>query len=401
MRPVPPESRAPATAHLGAPDRARGSFFALLRVRSFGDTHNSILRLALVVALVFAALPAGLSFSFDRNNPVAPLPEPDPPDPKKVDLGRTLFFDPILSAHENLTCASCHDLQAGGTIAVRRAIGLADGRVLFNVPTIFNVSNNHSLGWRGRIKTLDAQNEKVLMDPNLMAMSWDELLPRLERSPAYRARFREVYGERPRREAVLDAIASFEISLRTPDAPFDRFVRGEKGALSPEQAKGYALFRDYGCVSCHQGSNIGGNMVQRLGVFSDDDLTAVEGAEAGVDARENREDTAANTPVAERDLDTGGDFRVPSLRNVAVTAPYFHDGRAETLPQAVSLMGRLQLGRDLSDPDVAAITAFLESLTGRFNNRSLELEPSSVKEPSSTDPVVQPTVPYEVRGARP
>ncbi len=336
-------------------------------------------RLAAVV--IFAILPIGLSFGLDRNEPVAPLPTHDLSDPTKVDLGRSLFFDPLLSSTGNVSCATCHDLEAGGTIRVKRAIGFADGRELFNVPTVFNVSNNRNFGWRGLMKTLNAQNEKVLLDPNLMATTWQELIPRLQNSPRYARDFQMAYGLPPNRETVLDALASFEISLRTPDAPFDRFLRGDVAALSADAARGYRLFKDYGCVSCHQGSNIGGNMVQRLGLFVDDNMNS---SDAGSENNEGTFDGDEPEGSSDRDAFMGSaadEFRVPSLRNVAVTAPYFHDGRTETLPQAVSLMGRLQLGRELTDPDVAAITAFLESLTGQFAERSLDAPP-----PSSTDP---------------
>jgi cytochrome c peroxidase len=241
-------------------------------------------------------------------------------------------------------------------------MGLADGHALFNVPTIFNVANNHRLGWRGHIKSLAAQNEKVLLDPNLMDMNWETLIPKLDGSAAYQTQFKEAYDAPPTKEAVLDALISFETSLSTPDAPFDRYLRGDTGVLSATQIRGYQLFRDYGCVSCHQGANVGGNMVQRLGLFS-----------SGTTGRDYFD------PSPDMAVDSGNAaaiqvFRVPSLRNVAVTAPYFHDGRVQQLPQAVSQMGKLQLGRDLSATDVEALTAFLQSLTGRYQGKSLSNE---------------------------
>ncbi|WP_117195886.1 cytochrome-c peroxidase [Rhizobium terrae] len=295
-------------------------------------------RLGYAITIFLAVLPIDRSFGFNRNEPVAPLPDAEPRDVRKVELGRALFSDTILSGNDAVSCASCHDLAAGGTNRMPRAIGLADGKMLFNVPTIFNVSNNHTLGWRGNIKSLAVQNEKVLLDYNLMAVTWDRLLPKLAGS-SYGAQFEAAYGSPPTREAVLDALISFEMSLRTPNAPFDRYMRGDAGALSVQQIEGYQLFKDYGCVSCHQGSNIGGNMTQKLGIFL-----------------------------------PNGDalpFRVPSLRNVAITGPYFHDGSVDQLPQAVSMMGRLQLGRELPEEDIAAIVAFLTSLTGIYDDGNL------------------------------
>ncbi|MGO6747942.1 cytochrome-c peroxidase [Rhizobium ruizarguesonis] len=309
--------------------------------------------------LLVAVVPIDLSLGLDRNEPLTVLPNVDPLDPKKVELGRALFFDPILSAGNAVSCASCHDLDHGGTIQISRAIGLSDGHALFNVPTIFNVANNHRLGWRGNIKSLTAQNEKVLLDQNLMAMNWDTLLPKLDVSADYKAQFAAAYGVAPTKETVLDALVNFEGSLRTPDAPFDRYLGGDIGALSAAQVKGYQLFKDYGCVSCHQGANVGGNMVQRVGLFAAGTVSS---------------DYLGNTGDAPADPGSPNAmqiFRVPSLRNVAVTAPYFHDGHIQQLPQAVSQMGKLQLGRDLSEGDVEAITAFLRSLTGRYQGRSL------------------------------
>lgn len=292
------------------------------------------------------------SLAFDRNGPFAPLPDIERPDSGKVALGQALFHDPILSAGNDVSCASCHDLKTGGTMRVPRPFGKVDGKPLFNVPTIFNVANNHALGWRGAIRSLSVQNEKVLLDPNLMGAEWGDLLAKLAGSPTYMDAFARAYASPPTREAVLDALGSYEISLRTPNSPFDRYMQGDIAALTARQIEGYRLFKDYGCASCHQGSNIGGNMSQMLGIFSNEDRYLPE------------------SPTGEGE---GGDeaqwpFRVPSLRNVAQTAPYFHDGRTAHLPEAVSQMGRLQLGRRLSPEDVASITAFLESLTGLYGD---------------------------------
>ncbi|APO77146.1 cytochrome-c peroxidase protein (plasmid) [Rhizobium etli 8C-3] len=306
--------------------------------------------LAVAMGLCFAL--SEPSLGFDRNEPVAPLPEIDRLDAGKVALGQSLFFDPILSSDNQMSCASCHDPAAGGTMRTPRPTGKVDGKPLFNVPTIFNVANNHMFGWRGSLRSLVEQNEKVLLDPNLMGAQWDDLVSKLDGSKGYGDAFREAYGSPPTREAVLDALGAYEISLRTPGAPFDRYMRGDLAALTPQQIEGYGLFKDYGCASCHQGSNIGGNMSQRLGIFNDNNR----------DFRESPVDVATDQDEERRP------FRVPSLRNVAKTAPYFHDGRTPDLTEAVSQMGLLQLGRYLSPGDIAALRAFLESLTGNVPN---------------------------------
>ncbi|MDP3410364.1 cytochrome-c peroxidase [Bosea sp. (in: a-proteobacteria)] len=300
-------------------------------------------------------------------SPLSPLPTPPALDPARVKLGEALFHDPILSSRQALACNSCHDLSRGGTIKRDRSVGY-DGRVHeFNVPTLFNVANSYRMGWRGQLTSLSDKTDQVLTAPNLMANDWETLLPRLRRSRAYGVRFMAAYGRQPDREAVLDALVTFQRSLATPNAPFDRFLKGDERAITPQQRAGYDLFRSYGCASCHQGSNVGGNMSQIFGVFG-----GVEGPRP-----DSVQSHPAGPPAAS--LADASDerhvYRVPSLRNVAVTAPYFHDGRTDSLSEAVDIMGRSQLGRMLSETDIAAITAFLESLTGEYDGKPLVAAP--------------------------
>lgn len=308
---------------------------------------------------------AGVAFSQDAalqdpasQSALSPLPPPPGLPVAKVALGERLFHDPLLSGREKLSCSACHDLETGGTVRLPRTIGY-DGQVhAFNAPTIFNVGNNYRLGWRGRFTSLVVQNEAVLNDPGLMAANWPLLLSRLTREQSYLSAFRQVYGGPPSRETVLDALVAFQMSLMTPNAPFDRFLKGDKGALTPVQQEGYRLFVDYGCVSCHQGVNIGGNMFQIFGVFGSPDA---EGPPRPSDLDKRLQATDGDESV----------FRVPSLRNVEITAPYFHDGRAVTLRDAIAVMGRSQLGRELSESDIANLEAFLKSLTGEYNGKRL------------------------------
>ena len=193
-----------------------------------------------------------------------------------------------------------------------------------------------------------------------MGAEWTELLARLRGDPDYVRAFRAAYGRSPRREDVLDALARFQRSLLTPDAPFDRYLRGDAGALPPDARRGYELFKSYGCVSCHQGLNVGGNLFQRFGVFADPFA-----------AEPTPQDSALGRfTVTGREADRGV-FRVPSLRNVAVSAPYLHDGRATTLERAVAIMGQTQLGIQLPARDVELIVRFLETLTGEYGGRPL------------------------------
>lgn len=301
-------------------------------------------------------------------DPIAALPPAPPLDPAAVNLGERLFNDTLLSSKNMLACASCHNLETGGTVRLRRTVGYNGRMHRFNAPTIFNVGNNYRLGWRGDFTSLEAQNEKVLTDENLMDATWPSLLAKLRANAVYASMFKQVYGKPVDAPSVLNALATFQRSLMTPNAPFDRFLAGDPSALSPEAQTGYVLFKDYGCASCHQGSNIGGNMFQNFGIFA----SPLPNGSPVTDGDLGR----FTITGADRDI---GVFRVPSLRNVAVTAPYFHDGRADDLADAVRIMARSQLGRELSPGDVEALVAFLNSLTGEHNGRSLQ-QPSTQTE---------------------
>lgn len=297
--------------------------------------------------------------------PLAPLESPGYLDPARVALGAQLFSDPILSSKNRLSCVSCHDLTKGGTVNERRTVGY-DGRVhRFNAPTIFNVGSNYRLGWRGEFTSLEEQNEKVLLDENLMAATWPMLLERLRNSQVYSSTFQHIYGHPVDRVDLLDALATFQRSLSTPNSAFDRYLAGDSTALTPKEMEGYRLFKDYGCASCHQGSNIGGNMFQKFGIFS-----------PPPSGNSRSDGDLGRYTLTGQEADKGV-FRVPSLRNVAVTAPYFHDGRVSSLPAAVEIMARSQLGRTLTSKDSDALVAFLKTFTGEYNGHKLQAASST------------------------
>jgi cytochrome c peroxidase len=292
--------------------------------------------------------------------PISPVAEPEVADAAKLALGEKLFRDRRLSRGDVVACDSCHRLDQGGDDRHRRPNGL-DGRPLdFNAPTIFNVALNFRLNWRGNFRTLAEQNEAVLLDPRLMGTNWDELLATLRTDQDYVAAFGAAYGARPERATVLDALSVFQRSLATPNARFDLYLRGVRDAITADEERGYRLFKAYGCIACHQGQNVGGNLFQKFGIFSDP--------------------FAESADVAESDLgrfaitgqhDDRHVFRVPSLRNVAITAPYFHDGRTASLAHAVEIMARDQLGRELPKQDVQLIVQFLGTLTGEYRGHPL------------------------------
>lgn len=316
--------------------------------------------LALWVAGTWAlALPLGAQPT-RPDEPINPLKPPVIAEPGKVALGEALFLDARLSRDNSVACTACHALDGAGQDGRARADGL-DGRPLqFNSPTVFNAALNFRLNWRGNFRTLEEQNEAVLLDPALMGANWPDLLAKLAGDRDLRRAFIQVYGGPPDRARVLDALAAFQRSLLTPNARFDRYLAGDADAITAEEEQGYRLFKAYGCVACHQGANIGGNLFQRFGIFTDPFAGRANAGEADLGR------FAVTGNAADRHV-----FRVPSLRNVAVTGPYFHDGRTTSLAEAVDLMARSQLGRALPPEDVQSIVTFLGTLTGEFRGRSL------------------------------
>jgi cytochrome c peroxidase len=268
--------------------------------------------------------------------PITPIPEAVITDMQKVRLGERLFGDTRLSHDNSRSCMSCHDLRKNGASTARHDVGLDGAQLPLNTPTIFNATLNFRLGWEGKLQTFESDIQAALDNPQVMATSLTEVLQRLNADPGIRREFTMAYGRRPDAENVLDAIVSFERTLVTPDSRFDRWLTGDVAALSAEELDGYRLFKSLGCVSCHQGVNVGGNLFQRHGIFR---------------------------PLASPKPEI---LRVPSLRNVATTPPYFHDGSAPTLGDAVRKMGAAQLNSTLTDQQVIAIVAYLQTLTGQY-----------------------------------
>lgn len=301
------------------------------------------------------ALPgAPTAISGDALQPVLPLVPVPGLSPERVALGERLFHDARLSADFSLSCASCHNLGKGGVDGRRFSLGVGGAAGGINAPTVLNSAYSLAQFWDGRAASLEEQAAGPIHNPLEMGSSWAQVLARLSQDAALRAAFARAYPDGLTAANVANAIATFERSLVTVNSRFDRYLRGEADLLTPLEIEGYRRFREYGCTSCHQGMLLGGNMYQKFGVLGD---------------------YFAGRPVTKADLGrynvTQQDsdrhvFKVPSLRNVALTAPYFHDGSAATLPQAVLVMARYQLGRELSAPDVEAIVAFLNTLSGEL-----------------------------------
>lgn len=293
-------------------------------------------------------------------SPLLPLPSLPALAADKVALGKQLFHEPRLSKSDHLSCASCHDLQQGGVDHQRVSVGINGKLGSINAPTVFNSSLNFVQFWDGRAKTLEEQAAGPIHNPVEMGSNWSEVLGKLNADVAYQQAFRRVYPDGITARNIADALATFERSLLTPRARFDRYLLGDKKALNALEREGYRRFVEHGCASCHQGAAVGGNMFQHFGVmenyFKGRTLTAADMGRFNVTGLE-----------MDRHV-----FKVPSLRNVALTAPYFHDGSAKTLEEAIQIMGRFQLGRVLSPEDVVALAAFLRTLTGEWDGKPLQ-----------------------------
>jgi len=309
------------------------------------------LMLKYAAALSFAvALP---SFAVPLDEPIKPLPESLKQDPARVEIGRRLFNDPRLSANGGVSCASCHDLNHGGADRRDYSVGFSGQRTGVNAPTVLNAALNFRQFWNGRADSLEAQVDQVIRNPVEMGSKWADVVTKVARDAKYQEDFGRAYKDGVTQANIQNALATFERTLITPNSRFDRYLRGERNAISDEEKAGYAKFKHYGCVACHQGVNIGGNMFQKFGVMGD--YFAKRGSPTEADL---------GRYLATGDEEDKHVFKVPSLRNVALTAPYFHDASAKTLADAVDVMFRYQLGRAASRGDKEAIVKFLHTLTG-------------------------------------
>jgi cytochrome c peroxidase len=287
-----------------------------------------------------------------------------------VELGKKLYFDPRLSKSGFISCNSCHNLSMGGTDNIPTSIGDKWQQGPINAPTVLNSSLSVAQFWDGRAADLKAQAGGPIANPGEMAFSHTLAIGVLESIPAYVREFKQVFGkDKVDIDQVTLAIAEFEKTLVTPNSRFDQWLLGKHDALSADEQAGYKLFKESGCVACHNGPAVGGASFQKMGVVAP---------------------YKANSPAEGRSAVTGKDidrftFKVPTLRNVEMTYPYFHDGAVNTLPEAVDVMGRLQLGKKFTSDENGKIVAFLKTLTGDQPNFALPiLPPSSDKTPRPT-----------------
>lgn len=283
-----------------------------------------------------------------NREPIQPIPDNKTFNSGKVALGERLFQDRRLDSNQRRACADCHNLDIGGTDKLAFSVNSSGIATRFNTPTIFNVSLNSQYYWSGKFISLEDQIDDALKEINA---TWPQLVHRVNAIPAYVTRFNALYADGVTAQNIQDALIHFERSLLTPNSPFDRFLKGDSNALGRNELQGYKLFKSYGCITCHQGQNIGGNFV----------LNVSKIAEPFGKLNSTRERLQGKLQY----------IRVPSLRNVALTAPYFHDGSATNLYQAVQRMIDEYLGMNIAEEDIYFIVSFLQSLTGEYKGKQL------------------------------
>lgn len=298
-----------------------------------------------------------------RQEPITPIPLNNIINIEKALLGETLFSDVRLSRDSTLSCASCHKLDAGGDDNTAMGLSISAEQHVINTPSIFNARYNFRQNWDGSVKSLHDQINFVMTNHHEFDNKWDDAIKQLSLDDSLSNSFKQIYKDGITQENIIDAIVEFENTLVTPNSRFDRYLRYEENSLTQDEIDGYLAFKELGCISCHQGINIGGNLYQKFGVFYD--YIAERGEITKQDyGRKN---------TSKRQMDAFV-FKVPSLRNVAVTAPYLHDGSAATMEEVISIMGKTQLGRTLTNDEISLIKTFLNTLTGEYKNKSLDTE---------------------------
>ncbi len=319
--------------------------------------------------LMLASLSCVISLCYAGPHPaVLPISESPNPKSEKAQLGKSLFYDTLFSQNKQSSCASCHDVRQGGMDSLAKYKGIDGKAGNLNTPTILNASLNFRQFWDGRAKTLQDAIDDHIANKTIFNNNWQIILERIKKNQQYVTSFHRMYEEGLNEVNVKDALSYYIKNLLTPDSAFDRYLRGDKNAMSQDALRGYLFFKKYGCITCHQGPSLGGNLSEKIGIYKDyyTAQSKVTIADLGY----------YNVTKKEEDKYV---FKVPSLRNVAVTAPYFHDGSVKTLAEAVDLMGIYQSGQKIPAYEIPFIVKFLQSLTGRIQPELVDGESKNDK----------------------
>lgn len=324
-----------------------------------------------LVASLLSIGTLAISVNVSANEPIQPIKAVKPKNADVVELGKMLFFDPRLSKSGFISCNSCHNLSMGGTDNIPTSIGHAWQQGPINAPTVLNSGMNLAQFWDGRAKDLKEQAGGPIANPGEMGSTHKDAVAVLNSIPQYRAHFEKAFGsEGVDIDRVTTAIAAFEETLVTPGSRFDQWLEGDKEALNKQEVDGFKLFKSAGCAGCHNGPAVGGALYQKFGVHHPYETKSTAEGRKGVTGKDS-------------DLNV---FKVPTLRNIELTYPYFHDGAVDTLEEAVKVMGKVQLDRDFNKKEIDSIVAFLKTLTGEQPNIQVPILPPSTNETPRAQP---------------
>jgi cytochrome c peroxidase len=324
---------------------------------------------SLITAIALAST-LSVAHAWEALPTTAPAPANNPTTAEKVELGKMLYHDPRLSSTGTVSCASCHNTMLGGEDNRAGSVGVHDQVGGRSAPTVWNSAFNKVQFWDGRADSLEAQAAGPVTNPIEMGMkSWDEVVARLKTIEGYKHAFHKAFGsEVISQEHATQAIAAYERTLITPNSAYDKYVAGDKSALTTQQIRGMEKVAELGCTSCHSGAAFNG-----AGTFQKFPATANGYFEAQYHFSKDKGVAEVSKKKEDEHL-----WKVPTLRNITLTAPYFHNGSVKTLDQAVKIMAKLQLNKDLSKEEVADIVAFLAALTGEFPKQTMPTLPASV-----------------------
>lgn len=328
-----------------------------------------MLKIRILVAAITLVGSVSIAQAWEALPSKAPAPADNPTTLEKVELGRMLFHDPRLSSTGTVSCASCHNTMAGGEDNRAGSMGVhgqVGGR---SAPTVWNAAFNSVQFWDGRAESLEAQAAGPVTNPIEMGMkTWDEVVVRLKAIDGYQSAFTKVFGkDSVSKDNATKAIAAYERTLITPNSPYDNYVKGDKSALTAQQIRGMEKVAELGCTNCHSGAAFNG-----AGTFQKFPVNDNGYFEAKFDFKKDKGLAEVTKKEADAYL-----WKVPTLRNIALTAPYFHNGSVKTLEKAVTIMAKLQLNKDLSDEETADIIAFLNGLTGQFPKQTMPELPAT------------------------
>ncbi len=328
-----------------------------------------MIRTLIVSLLSFSAVVTSINVL--ANEPIQPIKPVKPENPDLVELGKKLFFDPRLSKSGFISCNSCHNLSMGGTDNIPTSIGHGWQQGPINAPTVLNSSMNLAQFWDGRAKDLKEQAGGPIANPGEMGSTHVLAVKVINSIPQYREEFKNAFGsEGVNIDRVTSAIAAFEETLVTPGSRFDQWLEGDKEALTKKELEGYNLFKSSGCSGCHNGPAVGGMSYQKFGVHNPYETKSKAEGRMAVTGKKSDKNM----------------FKVPTLRNIELTYPYFHDGAVVSLEESVKTMGKTQLNRDFNKNEIDSIVAFLKTLTGKQPEIMLPILPPSTNDTPQPEP---------------